>query len=82
MNTSEPTQDLFIVRITQLGSLAAPTVWRGSVRHVPSGLRLYFASFKDLDDFIALRLNVAGQPAQAYQPDFTSQLSTATSPKD
>jgi hypothetical protein len=31
--------------------------WRGSIEHVPSAQRLYFASLGDLNDFITLRLN-------------------------
>jgi hypothetical protein len=31
--------------------------WRGSVRHVPSGRRLFVAGTADVADFIALQLS-------------------------
>jgi hypothetical protein len=52
---------LFVVRIWYEPSRRAGKQWRGSVEHVPSGQRLYFASLGDLTDFITLRLN--GKPA-------------------
>lgn len=48
---------LFIVRIWYESPQLARPPWRGSVEHVPSGQRLYFASLGDLNDFITLRLN-------------------------
>ena len=34
--------------------------WRGSVRHVASGRRLFVAGTADIADFIALQLGPAG----------------------
>lgn len=45
---------LFIVRIWNEAAHGGDG-WRGSVEHVPSGQRMYFVSFKDLNDFIQLR---------------------------
>ena len=50
-------EHLFIVRVWQEPSQAAPAHWRGSIEHVPSAQRLYFESLDDLTDFIALRVN-------------------------
>jgi hypothetical protein len=50
-------QHLFIVRIWYEARRPTPQPWRGSVEHVPSGQRIYFASLGDLNDFISLRLN-------------------------
>jgi hypothetical protein len=71
MTTPLPTQDLFIVRITQTGDQAEMAGWHGSARHVASGMRLAFASLDDLNDFIHSQVT-AGPPApgveQAGQP--------------
>ncbi len=56
-DTNERSQHLFIVRMWQEPSSPKPPGWRGSVEHVPSAQRLYFASLGDLNDFITLRLN-------------------------
>jgi hypothetical protein len=50
-------QHLFIVRMWQEPSNHQGDQWRGSVEHVSSTQRLYFASLGDLNDFITLRLN-------------------------
>ncbi len=50
-------EHLFIVRIWQEASQDSGGPWRGSVEHVPSSQRFYFASLNDLNDFITLRLN-------------------------
>ncbi len=50
-------EHLFIVRIWQEASPARNGPWRGSVEHVPSSQRFYFASLDDLADFIALRVS-------------------------
>ncbi|GAC1354110.1 MAG: hypothetical protein NVSMB42_11460 [Herpetosiphon sp.] len=46
------TEQLFIVRIWQEFSQIRSGHWRGSVEHVPSGQRRYFASLDDLNAFI------------------------------
>jgi hypothetical protein len=55
--TNDRSQHLFIVRMWQEPGNRNPDQWRGSVEHVPSAQRLYFASLGDLNDFITLRLN-------------------------
>ncbi len=50
-------QHLFIVRMWQEPGNPQVEQWRGSVEHVPSAQRLYFASLGDMNDFITLRLN-------------------------
>jgi len=50
-------QHLFIVRMWHEPSRGHGGQWRGSVDHVPSGQRLYFAAIGDLSDFITLRLD-------------------------
>ncbi len=59
---NDRSQHLFIVRMWQEVGSHKPDQWRGSVEHVPSAQRLYFASMGDLNDFITLRLN--GKPAE------------------
>lgn len=50
-------QHLFVVRIWQEPSEAVPPGrWRGSVEHVPSGQRRYFASLGDLNQFMTNQL--------------------------
>ncbi|NOZ06226.1 MAG: hypothetical protein GXP41_07740 [Chloroflexi bacterium] len=47
---------LFIVRIWEEADRKnATSGWRGSVQHVPSGQQLYFASLRDMNDFITLK---------------------------
>ncbi len=53
----ERPQHLFVVRVWQEQSRLLPDQWRGSVEHVASGQRLYFASLGDLTNFIAFRIN-------------------------
>ncbi len=51
-----PSEHLFVVRIWQEpGQRNAASIWRGSVQHVTSGQRLYFASLRDMNDFITLK---------------------------
>jgi len=45
---------LFVVRL-RAEQDEGRTRWRGSVEHVPSGRRLFFADLTNLTDFIALR---------------------------
>lgn len=54
-NPARP-EHLFIVRIWQEPEQTRAGEWRGSIEHVPSGQRMYFASFSDLTDFIRLRV--------------------------
>jgi hypothetical protein len=71
--SDERAQHLFVVRIwyesgeTSLGS------WRGSVEHVPSGQRLYFASFSDLNDFIVFRSSATLTERQNPRADESDQ---------
>jgi hypothetical protein len=53
-------QHVFVVRIWQETSQSVPLQWRGSVEHMPSRQKLYFASMRDLNDFIMLRMGPAG----------------------
>ena len=41
--------------------------WRGLVRHVGSGRRLFVAGTTDVADFIALQLTAANQSDEPYQ---------------
>jgi hypothetical protein len=83
MNTHPLTQELFIVRITQVAGQAAPgqAAWLGSARHVPSGLRRTFESFADLDEFIAGRLNDPGAPADRTAPGSGLTVSLSAAPE-
>jgi len=57
MEETAPRQEhLFVIRIWEEAGRenAAPT-WRGSAQHVPSGQQLYFASLRDMNDFITLK---------------------------
>jgi hypothetical protein len=49
-----PTRDehLFVVRVWRESGSAGPGAWRGSVEHVDSGMRKYFADLDDLRAFI------------------------------
>ncbi len=49
---------LFVVRLWREPQADLPGPWRGSVEHIPTGQRLYFASLMDLADFIDLRLGI------------------------
>ena len=42
-----------------------PGQWRGSITHVGSGARWYFAEFGELNDFIRLRLSAGDATATA-----------------
>ncbi len=70
MDAMPPNSDrreyLFIVRIWQESTQLKSGGWRGSIEHVPSGQRLYFVSFNDLNDFIRLRLSSSSQTAPAH----------------
>jgi hypothetical protein len=57
-------EHLFIIRVWQEPEQIKTAEWRGSVEHVPSGQRLYFVSFNDLNDFIRLRLSSPSRNAQ------------------
>ena len=50
-------EHLFVVRIWEETGRSKSNQWRGSVEHIPSGQRLYFSSFADLNDFIDWRLH-------------------------
>jgi len=46
-------------------SAAQPGEWRGSIMHVGSATRWYFAQLGDLNDFIRVRLAAADATATA-----------------
>jgi hypothetical protein len=51
---------LFVVRIwLEPGRTPAEGQWRGSVVHVPSGERRYFAEMEDLAQFVRMELGGA-----------------------
>ena len=52
----EPQQHVFVVRIWKEPGPSDPERWRGSVEHVPSGERLYFARLPDLGAFVRRQL--------------------------
>jgi hypothetical protein len=54
-NKTSPSQHLFVVRLWTETAQIPQTPVRGSVEHVPSGQKFYFASLHDLSDFIALK---------------------------
>jgi hypothetical protein len=54
----ERVEHLFLVRMWLEPAQAEPVTWRGTVEHLPSGLRLNFIALRDLSDFIALRLKL------------------------
>jgi hypothetical protein len=51
------TDQLFIVRMWYEASGSRAGQWRGSITHVGSGSRWYFAELAELNDFIRLRLS-------------------------
>jgi hypothetical protein len=60
MDTSGRPEHLFVVRVWQEPSVAAPPgQWRGSVEHVPSGQRTYFVSLHELNEFMLRQLDLA-----------------------
>jgi len=70
----ERSEHLFVVRVWQEPEQVQSSGWRGSIEHVPSGQRLYFVSFNDLNDFIRLRLtNVSSSAQGASVPEEFSQ---------
>jgi hypothetical protein len=56
---------LFVVRMWYEPSAAQPGEWRGSIMHVGSATRWYFAQLGDLNDFIRVRLAAADATATA-----------------
>ena len=48
-------EHLFVVRIWREARSAIDGDWRGSVEHVNSGTRRYFADYEALDRFIAVK---------------------------
>jgi len=44
-----------------------PGQWRGSITHVGSGARWYFAELRELTDFIRLRLSSGDATATAQR---------------
>jgi len=55
----ERVEHLFVVRIWFEPGSDPGDAWRGSVEHVPSGARKYFAALDDLEVFI---LRSTGRP--------------------
>ncbi len=66
MQSAGRLEHLFIVRVWQEPAQVKSAEWRGSVEHVPSGQRLYFISFNDLNDFIRLRLTSSAHRAEDH----------------
>jgi hypothetical protein len=65
----ERRQHLFIVRVwCEPGRTPAECQWRGSVEHVPSGDRRYFAARGDLARFLLARLGEAGWGLDSSEP--------------
>ncbi len=54
---SAPTEHLFITRVWCEESRDSTGQWRGSVTHVNSEKKLYFANMADLMAFIMVRLD-------------------------
>ncbi|MDQ2679626.1 MAG: hypothetical protein M3Y21_01190 [Candidatus Eremiobacteraeota bacterium] len=48
-------EHLFVVRVWSESAAEPRGQWRGSVAHVSSGQKLYFANLGDLTEFIMLR---------------------------
>ncbi len=48
-------EHLFVVRLWSESAAEPRGQWRGSVAHVSSGQKLYFANLGDLTEFIMLR---------------------------
>jgi hypothetical protein len=69
LNRVDRLQHPFVVRIWQEPSASAPPgQWRGSVDHVPSGERFYFACIEDLNNFILGQVNKAATGSFAHPP--------------
>jgi len=58
---------LFVVRMWHEGSGVRRGEWRGSITHVGSGTRWYFADLAQLNDFIRMRLNANEDAAATPQ---------------
>jgi hypothetical protein len=54
--TTPRAEHLFIVRIWREVAKGGQSQWRGSVDHVASGQKHYFANTSDLVEFITFRL--------------------------
>lgn len=62
-SSPDRSQHLFVVRIWQEASSVAPIAqWRGSVEHVTTGQRQFFADLHEIDRFIRQELGLA-EPA-------------------
>lgn len=63
MQAPQRSEHLFIVRVWQEPSHAAPAPWRGSVEHVApgGGPKAYFVSLEELNRFLLERLGL-GDP--------------------
>jgi hypothetical protein len=59
------TDQIFVVRMWFEASGLQAGQWRGSVTHVGSGERWYFAELAELGDFIRLRLSPGDAAATA-----------------
>ncbi|RPI30704.1 MAG: hypothetical protein EHM70_13220 [Chloroflexota bacterium] len=55
-------QHLFMVRIWYENGQDSEGQLRGSVEHVPTGKRMYFASLNDMADFIAFQTGKRPSP--------------------
>ena len=59
------TDQLFVVRMWYEASGSQPGQWRGSITHVGSEARWYFAELGELNDFIRVRLEPGDATATA-----------------
>ena len=66
-------EHLFVVRMWQEASQTLTRQWRGLVEHVPTGRRLYFTSFGDLNDFMTRRLNRASRREESDEQGIESK---------
>lgn len=67
-NATVAAEHLFVTRMWCEESPDASGQWRGSVTHVNSKKKLYFANLADLIAFIMLRLDVAKTRSKEKEP--------------
>lgn len=60
-------EQLFVVRCWHEQAAGRAGQWRGSVVHVTSGHRRYFANLADLAEFIMLQRNAAERPEPSHE---------------
>jgi len=62
-------RQVFIVRFWHEASRERPGTWRGSVDHLDSGRRLYFAQLEELESFIRKTLEKGGAGSPLPSPE-------------